>query len=156
VREDALLGRVYLPRTRLAGAGLSSDQMEPAALLKLHDEPRGCLRQATIELLGAADCVYALAAGGYRYIPTRPRLAILVAARLYQGIGRRLMREGGDALSGRTVVPAWEKALLVASAAASWLSGALLPQHQALLLGSRDSSGAPLRRVSVPVPPGQP
>jgi 15-cis-phytoene synthase len=156
LREDALLGRVYLPRKRLASAGLPSRDMEPAALLSLDDAQRGCVRQATLELLGAADCVYALAAGGYPYIPARPRLAILVAARLYRGIGRRLARAGGDALRGRTVVPPWEKALLIASAAATWLWGALLPQRRALLLDSRDSSSAPLHRVSIPVQPGNP
>jgi 15-cis-phytoene synthase len=125
LREDALLGRVYLPRKRLASAGLPSRDMEPAALLSLDDAQRGCVRQATLELLGAADCVYALAAGGY-------------------------------ALRGRTVVPPWEKALLIASAAATWLWGALLPQRRALLLDSRDSSSAPLHRVSIPVQPGNP
>ncbi|HND34339.1 MAG TPA: squalene/phytoene synthase family protein, partial [Myxococcota bacterium] len=46
---------------------------------------------------------------GMVYIPWRSRLAIYVASSLYRGIGRRLFRQGGDALSGRTVLPLWER-----------------------------------------------
>ncbi len=39
-----------------------------------------------------------------RFIPWRARLAIVVAARVYRSIGRKLARNGFNALAGRTVV----------------------------------------------------
>jgi phytoene synthase len=49
------------------------------------------------------------------FIPWRPRIAILVATRVYRQIGVRLRRKhAGDPLHGRTVVPTGERVWMVA------------------------------------------
>lgn len=110
VAEDARIGRVYLPASRLREAGT-----EPTALVR-GEAPPGAIARVVLELLGLADRYYESADGGMRFIPWRSRLAIMVAGRVYRAIGVRLRRHGGDALAGRTVVPALEKAWWVASA----------------------------------------
>jgi phytoene synthase len=100
VLEDARMGRVYLPADRLRAQGVT-----PEALLD-GSADRDAVAQVVRDLLELAERYYASADAGMRYIPARPRLAILVAARVYRAIGQRLLsRHGGDALHGRTVVP---------------------------------------------------
>lgn len=106
VKEDAARDRVYLPAARLRAWGVEPDDVVHGAA------PREAVAAVVREVLALAEEHYARADAGLRYIPPRQRLAILVAARLYRAIGRRLLaRHGGDALHGRTVVPGWWKAL---------------------------------------------
>jgi hypothetical protein len=74
------------------------------------------------ELLDRADGFYASGRLGFSAIPTRGRVAIAIAARLYQGIGHRLRRQGADPRRGRVVVPAWEKGWLLMRGAVDLLS----------------------------------
>lgn len=136
VREDADLGRVYLPESRLRRDDPTNAALGPDSLLDLSGERRRAVAGVVLELIADSERVYALASQGYRYIPARPRLAIMVAAHLYRAIGRRLRRRKGDALAGRVVVPSWQKALLLLSALGSWIVHVVLPQRQQLLLGS--------------------
>ena len=108
VLEDAERGRVYLPAARLREVGVTQEQLldgsaDPDAVAKV-----------VIDLLHLAESYYASADLGMRYIPARSRLAIVVASRLYRGIGMKLWRErNGDALQGRTWVPWTGKVALV-------------------------------------------
>lgn len=104
VAEDARLGRVYLPATRLRSVGVAGT---PDAVLSSRDG----VRYVVLDLLSLADRYYTSGEDGLRFIPTRARLAILVAGRLYRSIGVVLRRRGGDALAGRTVVPFLGKVL---------------------------------------------
>ena len=103
VAEDARRGRIYLPRTRIARAGIP-----PEALLsgEVAADPR--LRRAlagvVAEVIRLADLYYASGDLGMRYIPVRPRVAIMVASRVYRAIGHKLLACGGDPFAGRTVV----------------------------------------------------
>lgn len=121
VAEDARLGRVYLPAARLRAAGT-----EPAALLR-GDAPRAAVSAVVLDVLALAERYYASADAGMRFIPWRSRLAIVVAGRVYRAIGLRLRRRGGDALAGRTVVPALEKALWVGAALLRFVRTLALP-----------------------------
>jgi len=56
-------------------------------------------------LLSLAEVYYRSADQGLRYIPLRTRVAILVASRVYRGIGRLLLQRGANPMLGRTVVP---------------------------------------------------
>ena len=104
VLEDARMGRVYLPADRLRAHGVT-----PEALLDGTADRDG-VAHVVRDLLELAEHYYASADAGMRYIPARPRMAILVASRVYRGIGRRLLsRHGGDALHGRTFVPMLSK-----------------------------------------------
>ncbi|MCB9664776.1 MAG: phytoene/squalene synthase family protein [Alphaproteobacteria bacterium] len=113
VAEDARLGRVYLPATRLRALGVDP---APAAVL----EAREAVRRVVHDLLGMADRYYRSAEDGMHHIPWRARLAIVVAARVYRRIGVRLARNGCDPLVGRTVVPWWEKGLAALGALLAW------------------------------------
>ena len=78
-----------------------------------------------------------------RDIPFRPRLAILVASRVYRAIGLRLLRvHDANPLHGRTVVPSSGKLLAVMSALASALNPVIL----GLFAGS-DPGGAHQRHL---------
>ena len=110
VAEDAALGRVYLPRTRLAAHGTT-----PEAVLD-GTAPPSAVAAVVRDLLALADRYYASADAGMHAIPWRARLGILAASRLYRAIGRKLARNGGDALAGRTVLSAGERALALGSA----------------------------------------
>ncbi|MEM7676218.1 MAG: phytoene/squalene synthase family protein [Myxococcota bacterium] len=98
VKEDAGLGRVYVPAERLVAVGLTPDDL-------LNDRvDREALAKVVRALLELADGYYQSANGGLRYIPFGPRLAIAVASRVYRAIGHKLRRHGADAWQGRTVV----------------------------------------------------
>lgn len=132
VAEDAARNRVYLPATRLLGAGC-----DPEALCAGGAEPD---RVAVVvgEVLALADRFYRSADVGMRHIPWRARHAILFASRAYRGIGVRLARRGCNALAGRTVVPAYAKAGWgVAALAAGCRPGIMgissVPAHDAAL-----------------------
>lgn len=114
VLEDTGRDRVYVPAARLRAAGV-----DPEALIA-GTADRARVATVVRDLLLLAERYYASADDGMRDIPLKSRLAILVASRVYRAIGRRLLRNGADALAGRTIVPAWEKAwhLLAGLAAA--------------------------------------
>lgn len=105
VAEDARRGRVYLPADRLRRAGV-----DPEALVAGAAAPRA-VAGVVSDVLAVADLYYASADDGMRDLPPRVRPAILVASRVYRAIGVRLRSRGCDALAGRTVVPAPDKAL---------------------------------------------
>ncbi|MCB9680044.1 MAG: phytoene/squalene synthase family protein [Alphaproteobacteria bacterium] len=127
VAEDARLGRIYLPDTRLRAVGFTGG---PDDLLTAHKP----VRRVVHDLLAMAERYYRSAEDGMRYIPWRARFAILVAARVYRAIGLRLIAQGGDALAGRTVVPWYGKLAhaLRASVAFLGLSGRRAPHRPAL------------------------
>ena len=105
VREDALIGRRYLPST-LVGA------LEPSELA----DPTGPVRETAIQalrtLLDLADRYYASGAQGLVYLPARARTGILVAAELYRGIGVMLRRREYDCWSSRAMVGTAGKAAI--------------------------------------------
>ncbi|MEM1348123.1 MAG: phytoene/squalene synthase family protein [Myxococcota bacterium] len=98
VAEDARMGRVYLPGTRLRFAGTSHEELLQGAA------SRRDVARVVRDLIDLADVYYASADRGMEHIPERARLAILVASRVYRGIGVKLRVHGSDALAGRTVV----------------------------------------------------
>ncbi|MBK6689318.1 MAG: phytoene/squalene synthase family protein [Deltaproteobacteria bacterium] len=102
VKEDAALGRVYLPATWLAEFGHSAESLLAAQIPAEH------LSVVVRRLLNLAEVYYRSADQGLRYIPLRTRVGILVASRVYRGIGRLLLQRGANPLQGRTVVsPIW-------------------------------------------------
>ncbi len=129
VAQDAGIDRVYLPADRLAAAGCGGS---PADVLA----GREAVRRVVSDLLALAERYYASADNGLRFIPVRARLAICVAARVYRAIGLRLLRSGGDALAGRTVVPGWEKVGWMVAAGFAWVRAP----------GWREAHPAPLHR----------
>ncbi len=97
VRDDAVLGRRYLPAT-LVGP------LEPAALIDPTLPVRAIVTHALRMLLEAADRHYASGEQGLRYLPAGARTGILVAARVYRGIGTVLREREFDCWSSRATV----------------------------------------------------
>jgi phytoene synthase len=128
VREDAEAGRVYLPAERLAAYGVASEQ-----LVEGEADPEA-VSLVVSDVLGLAERYYRSGDAGMRFLPARARWAILVASRLYRGIGRRLRRRNAsNPLRGRVVVPWFEKVGLVAAATASWIRLSLVRPRPGLL-----------------------
>ena len=117
VKEDAAMGRSYLPADRLAAAGGAQEALIDGTTAA------GPVMRVTADLLALGERYYESADAGMRYIPARSRVAILVAGRIYRSIGWRLLRRGGNPLEGRTVVPWTEKLVRVVQA----LGAALKP-----------------------------
>lgn len=87
VKEDALLGRHYLPKTLLANLSLKNlYQPDIASQITLIN--------AIKTLLALADQYYASATKGFCFIPLPARFAITLAARLYRQIGVVLKNNG--------------------------------------------------------------
>lgn len=97
VREDALLGRRYLPAAWVG-------PLEPAALVAPTGAARARVTRALSLLLDMADRYYASGEQGLRHLPPGARAGILVAARTYRGIGTLLRHRGFDCWSSRAAV----------------------------------------------------
>ncbi len=82
VVDDARRGRVYLPTTRLAAAGLS-----PEDVLARPDDPR--LRPVLEGLSELADRYYRSAELGAATVPLRYRHGVMLLGRAYGTLGRR-------------------------------------------------------------------
>jgi phytoene synthase len=122
VLEDAQACRVYLPAQRLAEFGVT-----PEDVVQGRADP-GAISLVVEDMLGLAEGYYRSGDAGMRFLPTRARWAILVASRLYRGIGRRLRRRNqSNPLLGRVVVPWFEKVALVMAATATWLRLSVRP-----------------------------
>lgn len=116
VLEDAQSSRVYLPADRLRAVGV-----EPEQLIEGNANPRG-VSLVVEDLLTLAEVYYRSADEGMSFLPARARWAVLVASRLYRGIGRRLRRKHrSNPLLGRVVLPWFVKLALFVPASASWL-----------------------------------
>jgi phytoene synthase len=105
VAEDAGKGRIYLPATWLAEAGV------PPERVLARDADPVALGRVVERLLERAEAYYASAAQGFRYLPWRTRLAVAVAARTYRAIGRKVRSELPASLGRRTVLTTGERIL---------------------------------------------
>lgn len=133
VLEDAERERVYLPESRLLDAGTSQGELLAGAA------PPTRVASVVASLLELADSYYRSADDGMPFIPSRSRLAILVASRLYRRIGVRLARKHScNPLHGRTRASLFDKTLGVIGALGTWFAMALFARagarrHQSTL-----------------------
>jgi len=115
VREDAEACRVYLPAERLGEYGVSQEDLVDG---EADDQ---AVSVVVSDVLDLAERYYESGDAGMHYLPSRARWAVLVASRLYRGIGRRLrQRHRSNPMFGRVVVPWVSKLGLLASATWSW------------------------------------
>jgi phytoene synthase len=115
VKEDAAMGRVYLPETRLRRAGTSSEELLAGRA------PGRSIARVVSDLLDLADLHYASADVGVRDLPARAGLAVMVASRVYRAIGVELRRRSCDPMRGRVVVPAVGKLAWTWVALLAWI-----------------------------------
>ncbi len=139
VLEDAQASRVYLPADRLRAAGV-----EPEQLIQGRANARG-VSLVVNDVLALADVYYRSADEGMSFLPARARWAVLVASRLYRGIGRRLRRRHkSNPLRGRVVLPWFVKLSLLVPASATWIWLSLRRSTRPALRSPSASSGSAL------------
>ena len=111
VREDAGMGRIYLPQQELRRFGISNDAL-------LAGEPGdGWDAFVAFQTARARD----LFAAGYqvlRYIPRRPAACVQTMAGIYEGILRKIERDPHLPLRGRAALSKGEKLRVMVG---SWL-----------------------------------
>lgn len=95
--EDEGVGRLYLPRTWLAEAGLDEHSYCDAA-------NRPALAELARRLADLSSIYQASARIGAARLPGRSRWAVLSAANIYGDIARRVVLRGSAAWDSRTVV----------------------------------------------------
>ncbi|MGV8938361.1 MAG: phytoene/squalene synthase family protein [Allorhizobium sp.] len=107
VGEDARNGRLYLPETWMADAGIDIQAFRRA--------PRFSPGIATVvkRLLLEADHHYRLGHAGIEALPANCRHAIRTAALTYQDIGRSIAANGYDSVSSRACTTLARKLALV-------------------------------------------
>jgi phytoene synthase len=107
VVEDAQRGRCYIP----SEWGLTSRAMSAPR----NAEERNVAFTALQRLLALSDDFYAFSRSGISAIPRHNRRAIRIAAALYQGIGRKILRQGPNHYwQGRTFLTRPEKIAILA------------------------------------------
>ena len=137
VKEDGRRGRVYLPESRLRHFGATSSDVLGLST-GVTEEPLSAqaiqaISETVAEVLCLSERYYQDARSGYRYIPVRPRLAIVVAAALYREIGVVVTEGGHDISRGRACVSLSRKLCLSAASAMRWLLGMFQGPEPALL-----------------------
>jgi phytoene synthase len=123
VAADAAMGRRYLPAT-LIGDLQAMDLVDPVF------DRRDTIRDGILSLLTLADDYYRSGEAGLSYLPLQARAGILVASRVYHGIGEELRSCEGDCWSRRAEVSSLQKAFLSTVALAGtahdksfWITG---------------------------------
>lgn len=107
VVEDAGRGRCYIP----SEWGLTLRDMSAPQ----NEKERNVAFTALSRLLALSDDFYSFARSGISVIPRHNRRAIRIAAALYQGIGRKILRRGPSLYwQGRTFLTRPEKITLLA------------------------------------------
>lgn len=118
VGEDARNGRLYLPLSWMAEAGLDAE--------RFLDDPRHspALRGVIQRLLDGADMLYARSLTGIAMLPLACRPSIHAARVLYAEIGREVERSDCDSVSRRAVVSSRRKLTLLGTALTACLRAA--------------------------------
>ena len=126
VREDALIGRVYLPEDWLAAAGIPPQELS-------NPEYSAALIKVVERLLNEADRYYASADQGLRALGFRSAWAVASARGVYKAIGDKVRQRGVSALDERVVVRKRRKLLGIAEGMidalkASWFDNKTQPE----------------------------
>ncbi len=126
VTEDAIAGRVYLPRDWLEAAGVSGRDVLAA-------EHRAAVSRVVSRLLREAERYYDSANQGLPRLPYRAAWAVATARGVYHDIGRIVQERGAAAWERRAIVGSRRKVYLAVRGAAEALSavsvGRLTPPH---------------------------
>lgn len=107
VRKDAEMGRRYLP-------GTSVHKVTPEQLIQPSKDLQPLVTQAVKDLLHLADHYYQSGLNGIPYLPKKARIAILVAAKVYQAIGEELNNRNFNYWDHRAHVSTQKKSAITA------------------------------------------
>ncbi len=112
IREDASLGRVYLPESELAGYGLSGSELLDGAVRP--DDDR--FLQFMEFQWNRADRYYREAAPLLALVPSRSRPALWALVTIYHELLGRIRQVGYNVLDQRVRLAVWKKLWIVARA----------------------------------------
>lgn len=112
--EDAQAGRVYLPETWLAEAGIPTGEVA-------HPEHRARLAVVAARLIDAAEVYYDSAAPGIAALPRRSAWAVATARDVYRQIGIEVRARGAAAWDRRVSTTTAQKLRFVAQGAVTAL-----------------------------------
>ncbi len=105
VYKDAKLGRIYLP-SEVVG------KLHTEQLIRENQSIEPTLSSGIRHILHQADQFYASGFTGLRYIPYANRFGIYIAAKLYQTIGKKVLKNNPYQPHNHAYVPLWEKQLI--------------------------------------------
>ena len=109
ISADALADRRYLPASMIG-------DVAPERLINPARDLRASLQSCVENLLDCADAYYKSGELGLPYLPMRARGSMLVAARVYRGIGLKLRACQHDYWTKRAVVAPWQKVFITSQA----------------------------------------
>lgn len=122
VREDAEIGRVYLPNEWLREAGIPREEI-------LEEKHAEALAGVVERLLSEADRYYASANEGLRALGFRSAWAVAAARDVYRAIGEKVRDQGVDAFRQRVIVRKRRKLLGLAEGMVDAARASLLDRH---------------------------
>lgn len=105
VRDDAVMGRRYLPTTLVGN-------LEPAELTSPNPSIEPQLSAALASMLSIADSYYKSGNAGLSFISLRARAGILIASKLYQAIGIKLQKQSYHYWQKRAMLSTQDKLML--------------------------------------------
>ena len=130
VLEDAQMGRRYLPAEWVDG--LSAHEIAMAA--HTNDKAKiAIVKQAVDKTIRLGELYYQSGFAGLAFLPTRPRLAIAIAAKAYRQIGIQLQQNDLNWHEGRTVTSTASKAVQSLSVLPKIAKPSTLPHHNTAL-----------------------
>ena len=120
IMQDYNNNRIYIPKD----TGITEDSFKNTT-----EESYRKLNKVVALILLKADIYYNSSLNGFRYIPIRSRLAILVALRIYQAIGVKIKKTGSKFLSENIYISKSEKIIIIIKAIFEFLLFFILPLH---------------------------
>ena len=78
-----------------------------------------------------ADIFYNSSLNGIRYIPIKSRISILIALRIYQGIGAKIRKTGTKYLYENIFVSRFEKSIILIKTMFEFLIFFIIPYYKA-------------------------
>jgi phytoene synthase len=102
IKEDAVMGRIYLPQNLVGN--LRANQVN-IPNKKIFKKIQSCQKS----LLILADKYYASAENAIPFLPGNTSLAIIIASKLYQAIGKKIINKKISYLDGRVFITKIEK-----------------------------------------------
>jgi len=105
IKEDSVNNRIYIPQDMLPNNFALKDI--------LNEKNQKCIFDATSQILEIAEKYYQSGIDGIYFIPRKNRFSILIAAILYNSIGKKIVKNKHVYLKKRIYLNSFEKTLIL-------------------------------------------
>jgi phytoene synthase len=119
--QDHMKNRIYFPEN----TGINENTLNTLTI-----DNKDLLKKVTNQLLLKADIFYNSSLNGIRYIPIKSRISILIALRIYQGIGAKIRKTGTKYLYENIFVSKFEKSIIVIKTIFEFLIFFIIPYYK--------------------------